>query len=93
MSSDVWRVTVSPRAINTPLVCLHTWGGKPVVGRQRITTGLLMTEKQIRAISEQPGGTTNPHKVCQRSCHFDGSLGEFLEWFSLSDHAFIQAVI
>lgn len=61
-------------------------------GRRRITTGLLMTEKQIRAISEQPGDATNP-KVCQRSCHVDGSLGEFLEWFSLPDHVFIQAAI
>lgn len=44
--------------------------------QQKITTGLLMTEKQIRALSERLGETTNP-EVWQYSCHVDGSLGDF----------------
>lgn len=49
LSSDVWQVTVSPGAKNTPLVCasLSVCGGKPVEGRQRITTSLVMTEKKL----------------------------------------------
>lgn len=58
-------ITVSPGAKNTPLVCAlsYVWGGKPVEGWQRFTTGLLMTEKHIRAISAQPGENNKPQSA------------------------------